>query len=133
MSSINITLVQGRVGQDPKIFINESGKNKATFSVATNEDYKNSDGTKVSRSEWHNICCWGSLADLVEKYVHKGDLVHVSGKKLSRKYNDKNTGVEMVISEIHANHVEFVLRARQDGEAAPTEVIVETPETDLPF
>jgi len=62
----------GNVGNEPEITNLESGKKVAKFSIATNESYKDSNGEKVTNTQWHNIVAWGKIAEIVEKYVGKG-------------------------------------------------------------
>ena len=78
MISINKATIQGRVGSDPEIKEFENGK-LASFSVATNEGYKNKSGDWVDKTTWHKIKCFGSLAAFVEKHVKKGMIVNVEG------------------------------------------------------
>lgn len=85
---INKTILVGRVGRDPEIHEFPTGK-LATFSIATTEKYTDKSGEKQESTEWHNIIVNGKLADVVEKYVKKGDLVYVEGKIKYQKYEDK--------------------------------------------
>ena len=64
----------GNVGQTPEIRNLESGKKVASFSIATNEFYKNSKGEKVQDTQWHNLVAWNKNAELIENYVPKGKL-----------------------------------------------------------
>lgn len=79
----------GHVGSEPEIVNLESGKKLAKFSIATNENYKNRSGEKVTDTQWHNIVAWGKTAELVENYVPKGKEVGIEGKLTSRSYEDK--------------------------------------------
>lgn len=76
----------------------------ATFSVATHEDYRNSNGEKVKETQWHNLVAWGKLAEIVEKYLSKGKEVAIEGKLVSRSYNDKE-GNKKYSTEIHVNEL----------------------------
>lgn len=92
----------GHLGQAPEITTFQSGKKKARFSVATNENYRNAKGEKVKETQWHNLIAWGKLADIVEKYLTKGKEVAIEGKLINRSYNDKE-GNKKYISEIEVN------------------------------
>ncbi len=81
----NVQLI-GNLGEAPKVTALESGKKVARFSLATNEYYKNSEGEKTQRTDWHFIVAWGKLAEIVEKYTDKGKEIAVSGKLKSRTY-----------------------------------------------
>ena len=79
-----ITLI-GHVGKEPEIKqVNDT--KLATFSLATKETWKNKEGKKQEATEWHNIEVWGPLANVVENWVNKGDLLFISGKIKTDKY-----------------------------------------------
>ncbi|MFN8241856.1 MAG: single-stranded DNA-binding protein [Bacteroidales bacterium] len=89
----------GNLGQDPEIKKLESGKKVAHFTMATNDDYKNGEGQKVSETTWHNIIAWNGLADIAGKFLKKGQEVAVEGRIVYRSYEDKK-GVTKYITEI---------------------------------
>ncbi len=89
----------GRLGQEPEIVNLESGKKLAKFSLATNENYTNAKGEKVENTEWHNIVAWGKTAEIIEKYVNKGQEIAIEGRLTSRSYEDKE-GVKRYITEV---------------------------------
>jgi single-strand DNA-binding protein len=89
----------GNLGKDPEIVNLESGKVLAKFSIATNESYKNSQGEKVTDTQWHNIVAWGKTAQIVEKYVTKGKEVAIEGKLTTRSWEDKE-GMKRYITEV---------------------------------
>ncbi|MFY0714988.1 single-stranded DNA-binding protein [Seonamhaeicola sp. NFXS20] len=94
----------GNVGNEPEITNLESGKKVARLSLATNENYKNSQGEKQTDTNWHTVIAWGKTAGIIEKYVTKGKEIAVSGKLSTRRYEDKSGNkryvTEVVISEI---------------------------------
>lgn len=94
----------GHVGNTPEIMNLESGKKLAKFTIATNETYKNSNGEKITDTQWHNIVAWGKIADLIENYVPKGKEIGIEGKITSRSYEDKE-GVKRYITEIVCNEL----------------------------
>ena len=107
---LNKALVIGNLGSDPKIAIINNGQTKvASFSVATTErGYTTQNGVKVQeKTEWHNIVCFGKLADVVDKYLKKGSKVFVEGKMRTRNYEDK-TGAKRTIMEINAETIEML-------------------------
>jgi len=89
----------GRLGQEPEIVNLESGKKLAKFSLATNENYTNAKGEKVENTEWHNIVAWGKTAEIIEKYVNKGQEIAIEGRLTSRAYDDKE-GIKRYITEV---------------------------------
>jgi single-strand DNA-binding protein len=94
----------GNLGNNPEITTLESGKKVAKFSIATNENYKNAKGEKVTDTQWHNVVAWNKTAEIIEKYLEKGNEVAVEGKLTSRSYDtkegDKRYITEVVCSEI---------------------------------
>ena len=72
----------GNLGNNPEIITLESGKKLAKFSIATNENYKNAQGEKVTTTEWHNLVAWGKTAEIAENYLEKTGLhLNVSKNK----------------------------------------------------
>ncbi len=94
----------GNVGQEPTITDLESGKKVARVSLATNENYKNTKGEKVTDTQWHALVAWGKTAEIIEKYVDKGNEIAIEGKLTSRSYDDKEGNkryvTEVVVSEV---------------------------------
>jgi single-strand DNA-binding protein len=91
----------GRLGKDPEV--KEFGdKKKASFSIATSDSYKNQKGEKVEDTQWHNVVVWGKLADVVEKYLKKGQEVCVEGRLVHRDY-ETDKGEKRYITEINVN------------------------------
>jgi len=89
----------GNLGMDPEVKSLDNGKKVAKFTLATNEDYKNSEGQKISETTWHNIVAWNGLADNIGKLLKKGKQVAVEGRLAYRSYEDKQ-GVTKYITEI---------------------------------
>jgi single-strand DNA-binding protein len=94
----------GNLGNAPEVKTMESGKKVAKFSVATNENYRNANGEKVTETTWHNIVAWGKVAEIVEKYLTKGSEVALEGKLLNRNYTDKE-GVKKYVTEIEVSEL----------------------------
>jgi len=98
----NVQLI-GRLGNDPEIRTFETGKKKASFSLATNETYTNNKGEKVEEVNWHNVIAWGKKVDLIENYLKKGSEIAMQGKLLNRNY--EKDGVTKYITEISLNEM----------------------------
>ena len=94
----------GNVEQDPVITNLESGKRVARLTLATNEHYKNSEGERVTNTEWHTVIGWGKLADIIEGFVTKGKEIAIEGKLTSRSYEDKE-GNKRYVTEVVLNEV----------------------------
>ena len=78
----------GRLGRDPEVKRLENGAAVAKFTMATDESYKDKDGNKVEQTEWHNVVCWRTQAEMAERYLKKGMLIFVEGKLTHREYQD---------------------------------------------
>jgi len=104
MTSLKNTVqLIGRLGMDPEVKTFDSGKKKASFSLATNESYYNNEGEKVEDTQWHNIVVWGKRIEVVESYLKKGSEVAIEGKLVNRSY--EKDGVTKYITEINLNEV----------------------------
>ena len=116
--SVNKAFILGRVGKDPQVS-HISDTKKTAFTIATTErGYTKQDGTQIpDRTEWHNIVAWRSLAEVCEKYVHKGDLLYIEGKITNRSW--ETDGQKHYITEIVAEVVE--LFPKQQQQPAPQE------------
>jgi single-strand DNA-binding protein len=89
----------GHLGQNPEVRTTPTGKKVASFSLATNENYTDANGEKVTETMWHNLVAWGRQADIAEKYLEKGKEICIEGKISNRSYVDKN-GQKKYITEI---------------------------------
>ncbi|KAA6341959.1 Single-stranded DNA-binding protein [termite gut metagenome] len=107
--SVNKVILLGNVGKDPEVKYLDSGVAVATFSLATSDKaYTLPNGTRVpEKTEWHNLVLWRSLAEIAEKYVHKGDKLYIEGKIRSRSYDDQ-AGVKRNIVEIFVDSMELL-------------------------
>ena len=88
--SVNKVILVGNAGKDPEVRYLEGGVAVANFSLATSEVYKNKNGEKVKKTEWHNIVLWRGLAEVAEKYVKKGSQLFIEGKIRTRAWDDKD-------------------------------------------
>ena len=116
--SVNKAFILGRVGKDPQVaHINDT--KKVSFSMATTDrGYTTKNGTQVpERTEWHNIVAWRGLAEVCEKYVHKGDLLYIEGKITNRSW--EKDGTTHYITEIVADVVELFPKNQQQGQQQP--------------
>jgi len=94
----------GNLGNDPEIITLDSGKKLAKFSLATNEYYKDADGQKQTKTDWHNLVAWNKTAEIIENYVTKGKEIAIEGKLTSRNYETKE-GEKRYITEVVVNEV----------------------------
>jgi single-strand DNA-binding protein len=104
MQGLNKVTLIGNLGKDPEINVIDGGTKVAKFSVATTETYKDPSGAKQKLTEWHSVVAWRGLADLAEKYLHKGSSVYVEGKLRTRSYDDKD-GRKVYVTEIQGEQI----------------------------
>ena len=140
--SVNRVILVGNVGQDPRVKYFDTGSAVATFPLATTDrGYTLANGTQIpERTEWHNIVASNRLAEIVDKYVHKGDKLYIEGKIRSRSYDDQN-GVKRYITEIFADNMEMLSPRNQAGQVSGPSVSssqsasaqVQGGKEDLPF
>jgi len=125
----------GRLGQDPTIRYLNDGTMVTTFSIATDEQWKDKNGEKVQKTTWHNIVCWKKLAEIAGNYLKKGSQVFIEGKIDNRSYEDKD-GNKRYVSEIVASTMTMLGGKANGGEkaaepySAPASSV---PEDDVPF
>ena len=107
--SLNKVMLIGNVGKDPEVRYLDKGVAVAKVVLATSEKgYRLQNGTEVpERTEWHNIVLWRGLAEVVEKYVHKGDKLYIEGKIHTRSYDDQK-GIKHYVTEIFADSMEML-------------------------
>lgn len=107
--SLNKVQLIGNVGKDPDVRYLDTGVAVATFPLATTDKgYTLANGTVVpERTEWHNVVLWRGLAEIAEKYVHKGDKLYIEGKIRTRSYDDQN-GVKRYVVEIFGDNMEML-------------------------
>lgn len=109
----------GNIGKDVELRFTQGGTAIATFSLATNEKWKDKDGEKKEETQWHNIVVWGKKAEFCGEYLSKGDLLLVEGKIKYRTY--EKDGTTRYITEIVAHNVQSLGGKKSDkagGEAA---------------
>lgn len=107
--SLNKVMLIGNVGKDPEVRYIDSGVCTAQIALATSTPgYTLPNGTNVpERTEWHNICLWRRLAEVAERYVHKGDKLYIEGELRYRSYTDKK-GLTHKVAEIWATNMEML-------------------------
>ena len=123
--SVNKVILLGRVCQEPETRqVND--KMLVTFSLATSEKYKGEEHT-----EWHSIESWGKTAELIEKYVHKGDQIYIEGKIKTDSW--EHEGKKHFRTKINALGVTFVNSKGSDTQTKETIGPASLPVDDLPF
>lgn len=144
MSGVNKVILVGRLGRDPEVRNLDSGVSVANFTLATSETYRDkTSGEKKEITEWHNVVLWRGLAEIAQKYLHKGDLVYIEGKLRTRSWEKE--GVTRYTTEVVADNMTMLSTkgsgssgdSGQSGKVSNTEGMVPPADTggtdDLPF
>ena len=125
---VNKVTILGRVGKTPEVKYLEGGMAVAKLTIATTEKYKNAKGEVVESTEWHNVTAWRKLAEIIEKYVQKGQLLYIEGKiKYSKSEKDGKTSY---FTEIVANELKMFPKAHNSGSQETTEAKTESQSDD---
>lgn len=116
--SVNKVILIGNLGKDPEIRHFENGGVLASFSIATSESYTDRQtGEKKENTDWHDIVLWRGLAEVAEKYLHKGTKIYVEGKLKKRSYQDRE-GNTRYVTEVVGE--EMTILSRPDNDTKPT-------------
>ena len=103
----------GNLGKDPEVYSFDNNRKSAKFSLATNEVFKDRNGNKQKRTEWHNVVLYSPLAEIAEKYLKKGSQIFMEGKISYRAYDDKD-GNKKYITEIVGRELTMLGRGPQE-------------------
>lgn len=107
MSSVNKVIVMGHLGKDPEVRYSPSGSAVANFSLATSEQFKDRDGNKQERTEWHRVVLFGRTAEIAGEYLRKGRMAYVEGRLQTRKWTDKD-GQDRYTTEIVGERLQLI-------------------------
>lgn len=113
MRGVNRVMLIGNLGKDPDVQHLEGNIAVAKFPLATTETYKDRSGKLVSQTEWHTVVLWRGLAELAQKYLHKGSLIYVEGRLRTRSWDDKE-GNKKFATEVVGDNL-IMLDKRGDG------------------
>jgi len=104
---LNKIMLIGNLGRDPELQVTSDGTPFTRFSIAVNRNTKTSTGERREETEWFNVVAWRQLAEICERYLHKGSKVYIEGRLTQRKYTDKN-GLERTSVEVQATDMEML-------------------------
>jgi single-strand DNA-binding protein len=133
----------GNLGKDPDVQFLEGNIAVAKFPLATTETFKDRSGKLVSQTEWHTVVLWRGLAELAQKYLHKGSLVYIEGRLRTRSWEDKE-GNRKFATEVVGDNL-IMLDKRTDGHGTPlhgdhgveglssADTPIPEPSPDIPF
>jgi single-strand DNA-binding protein len=134
---INKVILVGRLGADPEVRYTQDGTMVTSFRLATDEQWKDKNGEKIQKTEWHRIVTFRKLAEICGNYLSKGKLVYVEGRLQTRAWDDKD-GVKRYTTEIIASNMQMLDRKGDyseqsgDNQASPFSG-PDTFEDDVPF
>jgi len=136
MGSVNKVILLGNLGRDPELKYTPSGSPVATFTLATNERWKDKEGNKQEHTEWHRIVIFGKLAEIAGEYLRKGRQVYLEGSIRSRTYKDRD-GNDKSTTDIRVDTM-VMIGGRGEGEGgegsrAAAEKPPEYSDEDIPF
>lgn len=116
MASVNKVILIGNLGRDPEVRYMPNGEAVCNFSIATTENWKDKDGVKQEKTEWHNIVMYRRLAEIAGEYLKKGRPVYIEGRLQTRKW--EKDGVDRYTTEIIGDSMQM-LGSRNDSSDLP--------------
>jgi single-strand DNA-binding protein len=127
--NVNKVILVGRLTRDPDVRTTASGQTVTTVGVATNDFWKDKNGQKQERTEFHNVVLWGRLGEIAGQYLSKGQEAYFEGRIQNRSYTGKD-GVERKITEVVAANMQLGSRAQGSSypkSASPVQTPASTP------
>ncbi len=115
MNSLNRAEIIGNLTRDPELKTTKNNQMVTTVGVATNRNWTDSNGSRHDEAEYHNVVCWGKLAEIVSQYLKKGSKVYFSGRLQTRNWED-DAGVKHFRTEIVAQDM-IILSPKGDGKS----------------
>ena len=117
--SVNRVMLIGNLGKDPDVQFLEGNIGVAKFSLATTETFKDRAGKLISQTEWHTVVLWRGLAELAQKYLHKGSLVYIEGRLRTRSWEDKEGNKKFATEVVGDNLIMLDKRTDTSGSHGP--------------
>ncbi|MCB1823649.1 MAG: single-stranded DNA-binding protein [Candidatus Competibacteraceae bacterium] len=118
MASVNKAILIGNLGRDPEVRYMPSGDAITHINIATTETFKDREGVKQERTEWHRVVFFGALAKIAGEYLKKGRSVYIEGRIQTRKWQGQD-GQDRYTTEIVANEMKMLgSRGDSGGDAS---------------
>ena len=144
MRGVNRVMLIGNLGKDPDVQYLEGNIGVAKFSLATTETFKDRTGKLISQTEWHTVVLWRGLAELAQKYLHKGSLVYIEGRLRTRSWEDKEGNKKfatevvgdnliMLDKKVDGGHNVIPPQEGMEGLNGTDSATITEPSSDLPF
>ncbi len=105
---LNKVMLIGHLGNDPELKTTASGQSVVNFTIATNENFKDSSGNLQEKTEWHRLVAWGKLAEICNQYLKKGRQVYVEGRLQTRSWDDTKSGEKRYTTEIVCSDMQML-------------------------
>ena len=106
--TVNKVILIGHLGDDIKMHHFEGGNSIGRFPLATNETYTSKQtGERVTKTEWHNIVVRNKAAEIMERYLKKGDKVYIEGRLRTRQWQDQENNTRYT-TEVHVLEFTFL-------------------------
>lgn len=137
---VNRVLLIGRLGKDPEVRYTPDGMMVTNFTMATDEQWKDKNGQRIQRTEWHRIVTFGKLAEICSTYLSKGKLIFIEGRIQTRSWEDKD-GNKRSTTEIIAANMQMLdskgmtksQDTADDNQFQQYSGVDQIPEEDVPF
>ncbi len=120
---VNKAILVGRLGKDPEVRYTPDGTMVTNFTMATDEVYKDKNGERTQRTEWHRIVTFGKLAEICGNYLVKGKLIYIEGRIQTRAWEDKE-GAKRNTTEIVASDMKML---DSKGQSKPADDAIPDP------
>jgi len=127
---LNKVMIIGHLGRDPEMRYTPSGRPVTTFSVATSRTWFSADGERNEETEWFNVVAWGSLAEICNQHLHRGQQVYVEGRLQTRSWDDSDEK-KRYATELVAREMIMLGGARDDS--STSYVATPSEEEEFPF
>src|SRR5437764_13201617 len=118
MRGFNRVMLIGNLGRDPDVQYLEGNIAVAKFTLATTETFKDRAGKLISQTEWHTVVLWRGLAELAQKYLHKGSLVYIEGRLRTRSWEDKEGNRKFATEVVGDNLIMLDKRTDTSGSSS---------------
>ena len=135
MASVCKVILIGNLGKNPETRFMSSGDAVTNITLATTETWKDKNGEKQEKTEWHRVTFYRKLAEIAWEYLRKGSQVYIEGKLETRKWTDKN-GMERYTTEINASDMKMLGSKQQSSsgqQSASNSSGFEDMDDDIPF
>lgn len=120
MASVNKVILIGNLGKDPEMRHMQNGDAVTNITLATTDTWKDKNGEKQEKTEWHRVTFYRKLAEIAVEYLKKGSPVYIEGRLETRKWTDKE-GIERYSTDIIANDMKMLGSKPESSSQQPQE------------